>query len=136
MNFNKGNYNKTTFQADIKRKQAMFNRFKKRFYATTDPVERRFLKNEAYRVANELQQWARRWQNWNFGPCNWITKNYTTTCFTNRTTTCRTNRKVTTGRTYGRTTTYGNYGNRTNRTPRTRTTNRTRNTTRATYTAW
>jgi hypothetical protein len=141
MAYNNANYSKTTFQADIKRKQAMFNRFKKRYTMTTNPTERRWIKTEATRVAIELNTCAKRWATWGYGPNNWIIRNYTMTCFTygNTPTTRRTTaRPNMTNRTCNtRTTT--NYWNRptTNRRPRTRRTTRTRTTgARTTYCAW
>ena len=138
MNYNNNNYSKTTFQADIKRKQAMFSRFRRRYNMTTDVQERRWLKTEATRVAGELQVWSKRWQNWNYGPFNWITRNFTVSYFTgvNTTNTRRTTtRKTVTPRTYGRKTTYSNCS--TSYRPRTTRTNRTRTqANRSTYVAW
>jgi hypothetical protein len=96
-------YNKANFQTDIKRRQAMYNRFKRRYHASTNPNERRFLKAEATRMVTELRQWCRKWQNCGWTNYNWITKNYTVTnftsgqCATRRTTTWRnaTNRSTT-----------------------------------------
>ncbi|HVP10048.1 MAG TPA: hypothetical protein VMV94_02555 [Phycisphaerae bacterium] len=79
------NYNKANFQTDIRRKQAMYNRFKRRYHASNDPTERRFLKCEATRLVTELRTWSRKWQNWGWGSYNWITKNYTVTNFTTTT---------------------------------------------------
>ena len=138
MNYSNHNYSKTTFQADIKRKQAMFSRFRRRYNMTTDVQERRWLKTEATRVAGELQTWSKRWQNWNYGPFNWITRNFTVSYFTgaNTTNTRRTTtRKTVTPRTYGRKTTYSNCS--TSYRPRTTRTNRTRTqANRSTYVAW
>lgn len=131
-NTNYNSFNKTTFQADIKRKQALFNRFRRRFNTTTDIQERRFLKTEATRIAQELQVWSKRWQNFGFGNYNWITRNFTTANFTGGNTT--TTRKNTTTRATNRTTNNNNFT--TNRTTRTRGTSRTRATTRANYCAW
>ena len=138
MNFNNCNYNKATFQADIKRKQAMFNRMRRRYNCTNDTQERRWLKTEATRIITELQTYRRRWTNWNFGPCNWITKNYTTTYFTCAaypTTRRNITRKTTINRTCARKS-YSNYGttyrsSRIHRPSRTRT-----HAHRSTYTAW
>jgi hypothetical protein len=82
MNYKKVNYTKATCKTDIKKKQAMWSRFRRRFCASKNPTEKRFLKNEATRVSGELKQWGKRWQNWGFGPCTWITKNYAVSCFT------------------------------------------------------
>lgn len=142
MTYNNVNYSKTTFQADIKRKQAMFNRFNKRYFATTNPIERRWLKNEATRVANELHVYSKRWQNWGYGTTTWITRNYTMTRFnfagtpgqTRRTT----NRTNVTGRNFNTRTTGDNWNHpTTNRRPGTRRTTRARTTCgRGSYVAW
>lgn len=138
MTYNNRSYSKTTFQADIKRKQAMFNRFRRRFNTTNDPQERRWLKTEATRIAYELQTWSKRWQNWKYGPFNWITRNFTISYFTGGTTTNyrRTTNRKSTPRTYGRKTT-GTSSYRTTCRPRTSRTNRTRSQAyRSTFVAW
>jgi hypothetical protein len=139
---NNANYSKASFQADIKRKQAMFNRFKKRYCATTNPTERRWLKNEAMRVATELHTCSKRWQTWGYGANTWITRNFTMTRFNYGATTRQARRTTTrsnvTNRTYNTRTT-GNYWNQptTNRRPRTQRTTRARTTCgRGTYAAW
>lgn len=81
MGMNFGNVSKTSFQAEIKRKQQLFNRFKRRFKVSTNPAECRFLKTEATRVINELKQCNKKWKNWGFGASTWITKNFTVTNF-------------------------------------------------------
>ncbi len=141
MTYKNVSYSKASFQADIKRKQALFNRFKRRYHATNNTTERKFLKNEATRVVNELRQWCKRWQNWGFGGWGWITKNYTVTDFTCYTKpTCQTtNYKSPTTRTYGRSTTRNyNYGNRTGsrRTSNRRSYSTRSSAARRTYSAW
>ena len=132
MYYNTGNYTKTSCQADITRKQAMWNRFKRRYWASDNPTERRFLKNEATRVANELKQWSKRWQNWGFGHYAWITKNYSISYFTQpKTYAARKSSpyKSPTRKTYARRTT--------SRRPKSRTTSRTRTSAaRKSYVAW
>ncbi|MFH1417050.1 MAG: hypothetical protein ABII12_02015 [Planctomycetota bacterium] len=134
-----GNYSKVSFQADIKRRQAAFNRFKRRYQASKNPTERRFLKNEATKVVTELRQWSKKWQTWGFGGNTWITKNFTVTYFTTTTgarktsayksPTCKTYGKKNTGRSYS--SRKGSTGMRTNSQSRTRTSGTRRN-----YTAW
>jgi len=75
--------NKVGFTKTIKTTQAMFNRFKRRFNATTNTTEKRFLKTECTRIVNELKQFAKTWTNCGYGNCNWITRGFTTTTFTN-----------------------------------------------------
>ena len=82
-NWNTNNTNnKTTFTKTIKTKQAMFNRFKRRFNATTNPTEKRFLKTECTRLCNELKTCAKTWTNSGYGNCNWITRGFSTSTFT------------------------------------------------------
>ena len=61
----------------------MFNRFKRRFNVTTNTTEKRFLKTECTRLCNELKTCAKTWTNSGYGNCNWITRGFTTTTFTN-----------------------------------------------------
>jgi len=136
-----GNYSKTSFQADIKRKQASFNRFKRRYRASNNPTEKRFLKNEATKVVTELRQWSKKWQNWGFGGYTWITKNFTVTYFTAANTTGArktVSHKSPTCKTYGKKKTGRSYSNRKNSTySRTGSHSRTRSSgTRRNYTSW
>jgi hypothetical protein len=99
---NNTNFNKANWQTNIKRMQGMFNRFRRRYHATNNATERRFLKAEATRMVTELRQWSKKWQNYGWSNYTWITRNYTVTCFTTptnyrRPTTC----KSLTNRTYG-----------------------------------
>lgn len=82
MTSNKCNYNKVNCKTDIKRKQAMFNRFKRRYSCSNNLTEKKFLKTEASRVATDLKQWSKRWNKWGFGACTWITKTYSVSKFT------------------------------------------------------
>ena len=135
---NNVNYNKVTFQTDIRRKQAMFNRFKRRYHASTNPTERRFLKCEATRLVTELRTYCKKWQNYGWGKYNWITKNYTVTNFTATTCVRRPNTwKTPTNRTgnYNRTNTRCCSGRTTTRRPTSRTNTRTY-AARKTYLAW
>ena len=136
---NNVNYNKSNFQTDIRRKQAMFNRFKRRYHASNDPTERRFLKCEATRLVTELRTWSRKWQNWGWSNYNWITKNYTVTNFTAATTTCGrrpTTWKNPTNRTWNCNKTTRSYTSRaTTRRPTARTNTRTY-AARKSYVAW
>jgi len=81
MGMNYGNITKASFQADIKRKQSFFNRCKRRFKVAKTPGEKQFLKGEATRIVTELKQCSKKWQNFGFGGCMWITKNFTVTNF-------------------------------------------------------
>ncbi|MBN2559688.1 MAG: hypothetical protein JXQ75_01995 [Phycisphaerae bacterium] len=133
---NKGNYTKTNFQADIKRKQALWNRFKRRYYASNSPTERQWLKNEANRISTELKQWSKRWQSWGYGGNSWITKNYTPTyfnSFTSATGRKTTYRKSPSRKTYGHRTTSGSttYRTKAHRTNQTRSSAARKN-----YVAW
>ena len=127
MTCKKGNYTKANFQTDIKRKQAMFNRFKRRFKTCKNPTEKRFLKTEATRVVGELKQCCKRWQTWGFGGYTWIIKNYTVTSFTAGVR--PTAYKSTTGRTYAHKTTRTSA-----KWPKSRT--HVRSATRKNYSAW
>ncbi len=109
MTVKKCNYTKTNFQADIKRKQAMFNRFKRRWKSSDNPTERKFLKCEATRVSTDLKQCCKRWQTWGFGGYTWITKNYNVTNFTGA------KRPVARKTTYGKSPTRKTYGRKTTR---------------------
>ena len=75
------NISKTTFKSQITRKQNQFKRFKRRYMVSTSPVEKRFLKNEAKQICNELKQFAKQWKTFGFGGIIWITKNFTMTKF-------------------------------------------------------
>ncbi len=68
-----GNMTKTGFQMEIKRKQGLFNRFKKRYNVAMTAGERQFIKTEACRIVGEPKQCCKTWKSCNFGPCNWIT---------------------------------------------------------------
>ena len=81
MGMNYGNITKATFKADIKRKQAFFNRCKRRFKVAITPGEKQFLKAEVGRIVTELKQCGKKWQNFGFGTFGWITKNFTVTNF-------------------------------------------------------
>lgn len=131
---NHGNITKATYQADIKRKQAFFNRCKRRYAVAATPAERQFLKTEATRICNELKSCCKVWKNCGWGTFAWITRGYTTSVFnsikvknttrsmfgtnmTNRTTTSsrRTgNRSYAKRNTWGRTNSSRNNGTRSN----------------------
>ena len=104
MGKNFGNVTKASYQADIKRKQAFFNRCKRRYKVANTPAERNWLKNEATKVCTELRQCSKKWKTYGFGGVVWITKNFTMTNFnaarstvTNRTkSTCKTSARKTT----------------------------------------
>jgi hypothetical protein len=135
---NNVNYNKANFQTDIKRKQAMFNRFKRRYHASTNMTERRFLKCEATRLVTELRTYCKKWQNYGWTKYNWITKNYTVTNFTATTCARRPNTwKTPTNRTtsYNKNTPRSYASRTTTRRPTTRTNTRTY-AARKTYLAW
>ncbi len=119
---NYGNITKSTYQADIKRKQAFFNRCKRRFVVANSPAERQFLKSEATRICTELKQCCKVWKNNNWGSFGWITKGFTVqnfnmvkggtrktmntrNSFGTRTTTS--SRRTTGGRTYAKRTSWG-----------------------------
>ena len=136
---NYGNITKSTYQADIKRKQAFFNRCKRRFQMSKSTAERQFLKSEAVRVCTELKACCKVWKNNSWGTFGWITKGYTTANFTSTVKTG--NRK--------NTKTSSKFGNRTTksratkarRTNARRTTSRANNNTRSnvarvSYVAW
>lgn len=130
-------YNKANWQTNIKRMQAMFNRFRRRYHATNNATERRFLKAEATRMVSELRMWSKKWQNYGWSNNTWITRNYTVTCFTTpmnyrRPTAC----KNLTNRTYNYHKTTRPYGTRTYG-RRTTTRSGTRSyAARKTYSAW
>jgi hypothetical protein len=141
MSHNKANYSKTNCKTDIKKKQAMWSRLRRRFCASKNPTEKRFLKTEAVRVSTELKQWGKRWQNWGFGTCSWITKNFSVACFTGSKTNvgCKTvSSKCSTRKTYGRKTSYNATSSRYSvGRPKSRSTNRTRSSAaRKSYSAW
>lgn len=149
MTFNKnGKITKASFTADIKRKQALYNRFKRRYHSTNNAAEKKFIKVEATRLVTELRQWCKKWQNWGFGGYNWIVKDYNVTSFNNykgyksyskpvaaRTTSRTSARKSPTTKSYARknTRTTARNTNRSNvrRTSRTRS-----NAARKSYSAW
>ena len=81
MGMNYGNITKASFQTDIKRKQSFFNRCKRRFQVAKTPGEKQFLKAEAGKIVSELKQCSKKWKNFGFGACTWITKNFTVTNF-------------------------------------------------------
>lgn len=108
MTFNKKNFSKATFKAQITRKQSQFNRFCKRFQTSKNPVEKSFLKNEAAYIVEDLKTWAKQWMSCGFGPCGWITRNFTMANFNSNNT--PSTRKTT--RTYGSRTTR-KYGSKT-----------------------
>ena len=146
---NYGNITKSAYQADIKRKQAFFNRCKRRYVVASTPAERQFLKTEATRICGELKNCCKVWKNCGWGTFAWITRGYTTTTFNN---VKPMNRKTNNTRstfgnmTMNRTTTSSRNNNNTNRTygrrttttrPSVRSNNRTRsNATRTTFVAW
>ncbi len=146
MGMNYGNVTKASFQADIKRKQAFFNRCKRRFKVANTTGEKQFLKGEASRVVTELKQSCKKWKTCGFGACMWITKNFTVTNFNaartgvkSKTSAARKSsaRKTTTaGRSSVRKSTKGSYAKRsTSSRPKSRTTSRTR-AARKSYVAW
>lgn len=81
MGMNFGNITKSSFQTDIKRKQSFFNRCKRRFKVANTSGEKVFLKGEAGKIVTELKQCSKKWKNFGFGACNWITKSFTVTNF-------------------------------------------------------
>lgn len=83
MAMNSGNITKAKYQADIKRKQAFFNRCQRRFMVAKTTGEKTFLKNEAKRICTELRQCSKNWKTFGFGGCTWITKNFNMVNFTN-----------------------------------------------------
>ena len=82
MAMNSGNITKAKYQADIKRKQAFFNRCQRRFKVAKTTGEKTFLKNEAKRICTELRQCSKNWKNFGFGGCMWVTKNFNMVNFT------------------------------------------------------
>ena len=81
MGFNMKNFNKTAFRTQITRKQNQFKRFVRRFKASRNPVEKRFLKTEGTAICNELKVFAKQWKNFGFGTSVWVTRNCTTAAF-------------------------------------------------------
>jgi len=110
---NFGNITKATYQQDIKRKQAFFNRCKRRYCVAGTPAERQFLKSEATRICTELKQCCKVWKNNNWGTFSWITRGFTTNCFNNVKPTTRHN-TPTTRNTFGGRTSNTPTGSRTN----------------------
>lgn len=147
MGMNYGNVTKTSFQADIKRKQAFYSRCKRRFKVAQTPAERNWLKSEATRVCTELKHCCKQWKTFGFGGFTWITKNYTVTNFNAarsgvksmpksaacKTTSCKTSiRKTSSGKSPTR-----SYAKRTTNHPKAHGSNRTRsNAARRSYSAW
>lgn len=96
MTFNTKNFSKATFKAQITRKQNQFNRFCKRYQTSKNPVEKSFLKTEAAYIVEDLKACAKQWMSCGFGPCGWVTRNFTMSVFNSMTpTTRKTTRKVT-----------------------------------------
>lgn len=85
MGFNVKNFNKSAFRTQITRKQNQFNRFVRRFKASKNAVEKRFLKTEAMQICSELKVFAQQWKNFGFGSCTWVTRNCNSTAFTTTT---------------------------------------------------
>lgn len=81
MAMNTGNFTKASFQADIKRKQAFFNRCMRRFNVATNVGEKNFLKNEAKRICTELKTCQKKWTSCKFGAAAWICKGFNMTSF-------------------------------------------------------
>lgn len=145
---NYGNITKATYQADIKRKQAFFNRCKRRFQMTKSTAERQFLKSEAVRVCTELKACCKVWKNCGWGSFNWITKGFTTTNFNNTVKTAGRKNTTTRAKFSGRTTasrttssrrgtgrTYARRGTSTRSNARTNNSTRS-NAARVSYVAW
>lgn len=117
MTFNTKNFSKATFKAQITRKQNQFNRFSKRFNASRNPVEKSFLKTEANYIVEDLKACAKQWTSCGFGPCAWITRNFTMTSFNNNTpTTRKTTRKFGSKTTSRKRNAKRSYARRTNKT--------------------
>lgn len=139
MGMNFGNITKVSFQTDIKRKQALFNRCKRRFKVATTAGERQFLKGEASRIVSELKQCSKKWKNFGFGAFTWITKNYTVTKFaagSPSATRKATARKCSAGRTTGHRIGIGSSAKRSGSTrPKARTRSQSK-ASRRTYVAW
>jgi hypothetical protein len=130
MGMNYGNVTKSSFQADIKRKQAFYSRCKRRFKVAQTPIERKWLKSEATRVCTELKLCCKKWKTFGFGGFTWITKNYTVTNFTSALVGMKT--KTIGHKSPGRSST-----KRTTSRPKVRTSNRTRSSAaRRSYSAW
>lgn len=106
MAMNSGNITKAKYQADIKRKQAFFNRCQRRFKVAKTTGEKTFLKNEAKRICTELRMCSKNWKNFGFGGCTWVTKNYNMVNFTtgNKTSRPTASRKTSSNKTASRTT--------------------------------
>ncbi len=125
------NYTKANFQADIKKKQMMWSRMKRRYRTSKNLTERKFLKAEATRLCTDLRQYSKKWQTWGFGGYTWITKNFSATNFVAGATTYTTGARKTTvarksptrkayGRKSTRTTSYRSPTTRSRNTSRTR----------------
>jgi len=78
---NNANFTKASFQADIKRKQAFFNRCMRRFKVANTVGEKNFLKNEAKRICTELKTCQKKWTSCKFGAAAWICKGFNMTSF-------------------------------------------------------
>jgi hypothetical protein len=134
---NYGNITKASFTADIRKKQAFFNRCKRRFKVATTAGEKQFLKSEANRICNELKTCCKTWKSCGFGiKTNWIVKGFTPTNFKSITGARPNWRKNT--RSSARKTSVRGYGRRTNSTrSKSYGSNRTRTSARRmTYVAW
>ncbi len=81
MAMNTGNFTKANFQADIKRKQAFFNRCMRRFKVANTVGEKNFLKNEAKRICTELKTCQKKWTSCKFGAAAWICKGFNMVTF-------------------------------------------------------
>jgi len=101
MTFKTKNFSKAGFKAQITRKQSQFNRFKRRFAASRNPVEKSFLKSEATQIVNDLKACSKMWKSFGFGACTWITRNFTTAGFKSTTKSGMTSRRKNT-RKYGK----------------------------------
>lgn len=141
MAMNSGNISKAKYQADIKRKQAFFNRCMRRYKVANTTGEKTFLKNEAKRICTELRQCSKNWKTFGFGGCMWITKNFNMVNFasgakkTTRPTAGRKTTNKTTSRTSARRT--GSSVRRTSRSKARTGSSRTRSSaSRRSYVAW
>jgi hypothetical protein len=132
---------KSAFKAQIVRKQAMFNRLKKRFKACNTPTQRRQYKTQAASVCKALVKMARRWKKNGFGGNKWITRNYKISNFTSGTSTRKPRRsygrKNTARKSYARKSRRSTFAKRSraSRSWSRRRTTRSRNTRRS-YVAW
>ncbi len=138
MAMNSGNISKAKYQADIKRKQAFFNRCMRRFKVANTTGEKTFLKNEAKRICTELRQCSKNWKSFGFGGCMWITKSFNMVSFASgakKTTRPTAARKTTSNKTSARRT--GSSVRRTSRSKARTGSSRTRSSaSRRSYVAW